>query len=83
MGIILQHFPPFPFLMLCFVIGDKEACSVFNSRLNCLFAEIPPSLCATSAAWSGNKSVAVEVLQAFLGLEPHQCLHVGDQVSDC
>lgn len=28
----------------------------------------------------GNKSVAVEALKAYLKLEPHHCLHVGDQV---
>ena len=27
----------------------------------------------------GNKKVGVEALQAFFGLDNHQCLHVGDQ----
>jgi hypothetical protein len=27
----------------------------------------------------GNKKVGVEALQAYLGLDNHQCLHVGDQ----
>ena len=29
----------------------------------------------------GNKSVGVAVLQAYLGINPAQCLHVGDQVT--
>ena len=29
----------------------------------------------------GNKSVAVEVLQAFFKFKPQECLHVGDQVN--
>ena len=29
---------------------------------------------------SGNKAVAVQILQIVLGLAPGQCLHVGDQV---
>lgn len=45
---------------------------IFNDSLNLIDVKFFPS-------WTGNKGVAIAVLQSMLNLTPSSCLHVGDQ----